>query len=255
MLSILPEGFSVLSFTLFFLVSLVLVFLVLILSYALMSLFLGIMKKEKVSKEVVKVHENAYEEALRILDEARVKAARLFGDAQIRSQKMLSEAEDISDEKRKELNRKLETLSFRQEEMFKQLGEGLVKSYKEALEKEKNESIRSLAETREMIKDEVLSDIDVFKDTMRQGTVEAQKQVDEKLQKSYEEVEREIEEYKKEKIAALNRKIFQILADVSEKVLGKSVDQVGHEKFVLDTLRDEVRKLGLEHGSENKTQN
>lgn len=207
------------------------------------------------NEEVVRVHEDAYEEALRILDEARVKSTRLFGDAQIRSQKMLSEAEDITDEKKKELNRKLETLSFRQEEMFKQLGEGLVKSYKEALEKEKTESIKSLVETREMIKDEVLSDIDAFKDTIRKGTMEAQKQVDERLQKSYEEVEREIAKYKEEKITALNEKIFQILADVSEKVLGKSVDQTGHEKFVLDTLKDEVRKLGLEHDPEIKSQN
>lgn len=244
-----------LSFIIFFLTTLVAVFLILFLFYNLISLFLRILRKERANREVMKVHENAYEDALKILDEARVKSTRLFGDAQIKSQKMLGEAENITDEKKKELNRKLEALSFRQEEVFKQLGEGLVKSYKEALEKEKNESIRSLAETREMIKDEVLSDIDDFKDTIRKGTVEAQKQVEEKLKKSYEDVEREIAKYKEEKITALNGKIFQILANVSEKVLGKSVDQTGHEKFVLDTLKDEIRKLGLEHGSEIKSQN
>jgi cell division septum initiation protein DivIVA len=253
--SILPEGFSILSFIVFFLVTLVVVFLVMVLFYNFVSLLFRILRKERVNREVVKMHENAYEEALRILDEARVKSARLFGDAQIKSQEMLSETEDITDEKKKELNRKLEVLSFKQEEMFKQLGESLVKSYKEALEKEKNESIKSLAETQEMIKDEVLSNIGDFKDTIRKGTIVAQEQMEEKLKKSYEEVEREIAKYKEEKIAALNAKIFQILADVSEKVFGKSVDQTGHEKFVLDTLKDEVRKLGLGHDSEINTQN
>jgi hypothetical protein len=250
---ILPQMLTIFSFAVFFVVTFLVVFSILLLYHVLITLFFKIVKKEIAEDEIGKVHENAYEDALKILDDARVKSIRLFDDAQNKSQKMLSEAENISDEKKKDLNKKLEILSNRQGEMFKQLSTEFVNSYKEALEKEKNESIRSLAETREMIKDEVLSDIDVFKDTIRKGTFEAQKQVDEKLKKSYEEVEREIAEYKAEKIAALNENIFKILADVSEKVFGKSVDQTSHEKFVLDTLKDEVRKLGLEHDSKTNT--
>jgi len=208
------------------------------------------MKREKINKEVEEVHEDAYEDALAILDDARSKSAKILGDSQLRAQKILSEASNLSEDSRKELVGKLENLNQKQEEVFKQLSSEFVKSYKVALEQEKTDNIRSLAETTEMIKDEVLSDIDEFKDNLRKSTIESQQKVEEKLNVSYSEVEKEVQQYKEEKINSLNNKIFHILADISEKVIGRSLDLTEQEKFVTEALKDEVRKLGLKNDSQ-----
>jgi ABC-type multidrug transport system fused ATPase/permease subunit len=248
----LPAGFSILGFVIFFLLTFALIFLILVLVYVFMSTIFERLRRRKLTDEVTEVHEDAYEDALKILDAARVKSVKLFGDSQLRAQKILGEAGSLSEASREDLVKKLEDLYSVQEETFKQLSAGFVKSYKEALEKEKTENIRTLAETTEMIKDEVLSDIDEFKDTIRKSTIVSQQQVEEKLTASYQEVEKEIQRYKEEKIAALNSKIFHILADLSEKVIGSSIDLVEHEKFILDTLKDEVRKLSLKNDPQNK---
>lgn len=250
--SMLPAGFSILSFVIFFLLSFALIFLILMLVYVFMTTVFDRLKRRRLDDEVKEVHENAYEDALKILDDARVKSVKLFGDSQLRAQKIISEAGELSETSREDLVKKLEDLSARQEETYQQLSSGFVKSYKEALEKEKNENIRTLAETTEMLKDEVLSGVDDFKDTIRKSTIVSQQQVEEKLEASYKAVEKEIQDYKEEKIAALNSKIFHILADISEKVIGSSIDLVDHEKFILDTLKDEVRKLSPKNDPQDK---
>jgi cell division septum initiation protein DivIVA len=248
----LPAGFSILNFVIFFLLTSAVIFIILVLFYVLISAVFDKLRKHKIANEAKEVHDNAYEDALKILDEARVKSVKLFGESQLKAQRILGDAGSLSESSREELVRRLEDLYSKQEETFRQLSSGFVKSYKEALEKEKTENIRTLAETTEMIKDEVLSDIGVFKDTIRKSTIEGQQQVEEKLAASYAEVEKEIQNYREEKIAALNSKIFHILADISEKVIGSSIDLVDHEKFILDTLKDEVRKLSLKNDSQNK---
>lgn len=248
--SILPTGFSILTFVIFFLLTFALIFLILVLFYVFVSAVFEKISRKKIEQEAKEVHDGAYEEALRILDEARLKSIKVLSDSQLKAQKLLSDTRYVSDEKKKELSKRVEDLYVKEEVSFKQLSNDLIKSYKEALEKEQTENIRTLAETTEMIKDEVLSDIGEFKETILKETVDSQRQIDEKLRKSYEEAEKEIESYREEKIAALNEKIFLILADITEQVIGKAVDQTDHEKMILDSLKDEVKKLGINHDSQ-----
>jgi hypothetical protein len=46
-----------------------------------------------------------------------------------------------------------------------------------------------------------------------------------------------LENYKREKIKEADEKIFQILADVSKKVLGKVIDVSTHEELVFRALK------------------
>jgi len=51
------------------------------------------------------------------------------------------------------------------------------------------------------------------------------------------EIEKMLENYKREKIKEVDEKIFQILADVSKKVLGKVIDVSTHEELVFRALK------------------
>jgi len=131
----------------------------------------------------------------------------------------------------------------------------IANSYRKALEKENNENIQTLAKTAEVIKNEVMSDIDKFKDSMRDRTYETQKKIEEKLQKSYEQVEEEIKQYKKDKINNIQENIFNIISEITEKVVGKSISLEDHENLIIDMLKDEIKKLGLSYDHEDKPKN
>ena len=51
------------------------------------------------------------------------------------------------------------------------------------------------------------------------------------------EIEKMLESYKREKIMEVDEKIFKIIADVSKKVLGRSIDVSTHEELVFRALK------------------
>ncbi|HOA18734.1 MAG TPA: hypothetical protein PKK54_02450 [bacterium] len=197
----------------------------------------------------------AYNSALRMLDEARIKSLRTIGEGQAKAQQIFSEIEDISEERKNDIRNRLEELYKKQEELVKQMNIEIANSYRKALEKENNENIQTLAKTAEVIKNEVMSDIDKFKDSMRDRTYETQKKIEEKLQKSYEQVEEEIKQYKKDKINNIQENIFNIISEITEKVVGKSISLEDHENLIIDMLKDEIKKLGLSYDHEDKPKN
>ena len=72
--SMLPAGFSILNFVIFFLLTSAAIFIILVLFYVLISAVFDKLRKHKIANEAKEVHDNAYEDALKILDEARVKS-------------------------------------------------------------------------------------------------------------------------------------------------------------------------------------
>ena len=232
-----------------FLFSLIAILVVLSVTYFYLSRIFGKKSGKLGNKSPDEMREEAYGDALRIMDDARVKSLRVLGESQIKAQKALGEIGSLSEVAKKDLNSRLERLYSRQEGVLKQYGEEFIDSYKKAANLEKIEGIRSLTEATEGIKKEVLADMDEFKEAIKKETVQVQSDVEEKLRKNYEEVEKEVSEYKEKKIYALNEKIFQLLSDIAEEVLGKSIDQTEQEKFILENLDKEIRKLGLKHDS------
>jgi len=241
---ILPIAQPFIVYTLYLLLLFALACLLVVLAYILVISIAERKRKKDLEKESKEIHDDAYQEAMRILDEARVKSINIMGEAQIRAQKVLSEVTNLSTEAKNGLTKRIEALYLKQENILEQMGGELAKFYKEIISKEKIE-----------IKKEAISNIEEFKDTMEKETIESQKEIEEKLKQSYEEVEKELADYKREKVSALNEKIFQVLADITEKIVGKSVDQTEHEKIILETLRDEIRKLGLGDEPSSNNQN
>lgn len=252
LLKLLPiNNTFLLQYSMLYLVAACLCFLLIIFVYILIS-DLNNRRERKVSnpssddlKRAEEIKEEAYHNALKILDQARVKSLRILSESQLKAQESLDDIEDLNNSTKESLIRKLTTLYDKQENVLKQMNVDLLDSYKKAIEKESGESIKTLAETSEILKQEVLSEVEVFKQNMKDSTYLTQKELEERLRKSYEEVEKEIKTYKEDKIKSLNSKIFDVLAEVSTAVIGKCVDMSTSEKFIMDTLKEEMLKEGL----------
>lgn len=87
-------------------------------------------------------------------------------------------------------------------------------------------------------------EINDFKKALETETINIEKTVGEKIATRYEEVRKEIEEYKAKQIAASDQKINKVLAGVLQKLLSKTINVDEHQKLVIKAL-EEAKQDGL----------
>ncbi len=226
----------------------------LIIAFSILTVFLLVLvllylvnqeRKRKNYEMIDSIKNEAYNEATQLLDNAKVKSLRILEESQLKAQRSLENASQLSKESRAALEDKIKSIHTRQSSLIEELGQSMIQTYKDALEKEKKENLDVIDQTSSVLKDQLSSEIDSFKDALKEETVGTQKQIESKLEAGYAEVRDEINRYKQEKIEELNKKIFDIIATVSNEVLGKTIDQETHEKFILELLKDELSKQGF----------
>ncbi|KKS30937.1 hypothetical protein A2380_00015 [candidate division WWE3 bacterium RIFOXYB1_FULL_43_24] len=220
--------------------SLTVLILVLMLLYIFQS-----KKQEKDRLLEDEIKDKAYSGAMKIMDAARLKSLKILEESQLKAHKSLDNASSLSKEAREDLDRKFAAIYDKQTSTLEGLGQELVKTYKDALDKERRENMQVIDETSEMLKRELTAEVVEITDTVRKGTIEKQKEVEKKLEDEYSRIEAEINAYKAQKTEEINSRIFDIIAKVSDRVLGRVIDQSTHEKFILDTLAEELMKQGF----------
>lgn len=202
-------------------------------------------KQQQMSPE--DLSNNAYQDALRILDRARADSLKILSRAQMKAQTVLKSTYSITQESRRELDENLIEIYKKQEKSLGDLTEELLQSYKHAVQQGKDENIRTLYEASEAMKKEALSGVDELKTAIKKETLGAQQALEEKIQTEYSKVEHEVDIYKQEKIKNLNKKIFDMLSEIYSRVIMQDLDQTTHEKMILDLLKEEIRKSGIDH--------
>ena len=216
--------------------------------FILVLVFLYILQRNKQEREVFlekEIKDKAYAEAMKIMDSARLKSLKILEESQLKAHQSLDSATSLSKEARDDLDRKFAAIYDKQTATLEGLGQELVETYKDALEKERQEKLQVIGETSDMLKRELTSEVMEITDTVRKGTIEKQKEIEKKLEDEYSRIEEEINAYKAQKTEDINARIFDIIAKVSDKVLGRVIDQSSHEKFILDTLKEELMKQGF----------
>ncbi|MCX6759692.1 MAG: hypothetical protein NT012_03985 [Candidatus Nealsonbacteria bacterium] len=56
--------------------------------------------------------------------------------------------------------------------------------------------------------------------------------------------EKNIEDYKKEKLKEIDQKIYQMIGEIAKKIIGRAIDLSTHEKLVIETLQ-KAKKEGI----------
>jgi hypothetical protein len=207
----------------------------------------GYLKKKKQLVTSEDLSDLAYQDALRILDRARADSLKILSRAQFKAQNVLKSTYSISQESRRELDENLIEIYKKQEKSLGELTEELLQSYKHAVQQGKEDNIRTLYEATEAMKKEAISGVNELKTAIKKETLGAQQMLEDKIQTEYSKIEGEVDIYKQEKIKNLNRKIFDMLSEIYSQVIMQDLDQNKHEKLILDLLKQEIRKSGIDH--------
>jgi len=189
----------------------------------------------------------SYSEALKILDRARADSLKILGRAQVKAQGILDSTYVISRENRKKLEDNLKNIYEKQEKSLDNISEELLEYYREAMEEGKKENIRTLYEVTEAMRKEAIQGVDELKDVVKKETMGAQEALEEKITTEYAKVDSEIKDYKLKKIESLNKKIFELLSNIHSEVIREDLDQIKHEKIILELLDREIKKSGLKN--------
>jgi hypothetical protein len=83
-----------------------------------------------------------------------------------------------------------------------------------------------------------------FKKALETETINIEKAVGQKIAARYDEVNREVEEYKAKQIAGANEKVNKVLQTILQKILSKTINPHEHQELVIKSL-EEARKHGL----------
>ncbi len=193
------------------------------------------------------IERGSYSEALKILDRARADSLKILGRAQVKAQGILDSTYIISRESRKKLEDNLKNIYEKQEKSLDNISEELLEYYREAMEEGKKENIRTLYEVTEAMRKEAIQGVDELKDVVKKETMGAQDALEEKITTEYAKVDSEIKDYKLKKIESLNKKIFELLSNIHSEVIREDLDQIKHEKIILELLDREIKKSGLKN--------
>lgn len=178
-----------------------------------------------------------YEE-LRHGKEANIDPETLLSQARLRSQQILEEAHTKSIQilARSEEIVKKDNGIIAQE--LQKLHENYAKTYKEAIDNTKNVAEKMIQNIPQDVKVSLISAIDGFRLSLAHEVNKAQQLASGAIREAYEKAAQEVNKYKEERMAQVDRSILLIVKEVTEKVLSKSVSLEEHEKLVQKSLEE-----------------
>ncbi len=154
---------------------------------------------------------------------ARQKAVRLVSQARDQAIQIISRARISADGNKVRLQQRLDEISASQLQEFQKLISNISKD----------------------IESDALKEISEFKQAMELETIQSQRVVAEKIQDEYHRVQAELDQAKKEKLAQLDIKIKEIIAEVVKQVAGKTISIEDHEQLVIKALEEAKKQHAI----------
>lgn len=209
-------------------------------------LYLKTLKKlDRLHKREVKLEEETHKKALLLIQNSRGKAYEIIQDANKKAFEILKNAASVTDKSKSVLEKELEEVYKKQVEDLGITSNELLDDYQKLLQDAKKDSLNMVKNISKSIEMSALSEVQDFKEVLRQETLASQKVVAEKIEQEYNQIEEDVKEYKAQKLKEVEDSIYSLLKRVSEETIGKSLNLEQHEELVLEALEKAKRELKL----------
>ncbi len=195
-------------------------------------------------EERKQIQDKAYKKALKILEDSQAQALSTIKASNVKAQEIIKNTHALTSETKDELHAKIEEETNRQIKEIEKSTHDMYMTYHAALQKE---SARNLGTLHKMLKDvesEVVNELNEFKNIVKEETINSEKTVQERINKDYEDLRAELDNYRDEKYQEIDKNINTILFNVSKSVLGVAIDLEIHQQLVLESL-EKAKKEAL----------
>lgn len=170
--------------------------------------------------------------------ESKIDPETLLSQARLRSQQILEEAHVKAAQM---ISRSQEFIKGSDSAVAKEIDKVhqiYAKTYTEAIEKSKNTAEKMIQNIPQDVKISLITAIDSFRIGLQQEVNKAQSLASLAIKEAYEKASEEVNKYKEDRMAQVDKAILAIVKDVTEKVLSKSVSLEEHEKLVQKSLQE-----------------
>lgn len=136
------------------------------------------------------------------------------------------------------LKKQLSSYSIQENEAAAKISQDYLREYQQALTVVKKNNIKIIQTILNTIKSDAQNSIQDFKDIIEKETLKSQKIVEEKIEREYEDLRKELDVYKQKRLSQIDNSIYEILEQVSKEVLGKALRLSEQETLILEALRN-----------------
>lgn len=179
-----------------------------------------------------------------VTEEAQFQAKMIIGHAVKKAQEILSETEYLKKDLTQDARKKVTQLAESYLSSFK-TGAGEVNdAYKKALleiQEKFLEDEKIISQEMEQIQKQELAS---FKDILKGDAVTAGSYLQKKVDAEFEKAQAEIENYKQEKLAQINKSVDELALKLARQVLGKSIPLEDHQTLIIEAL-ERAKKEGI----------
>lgn len=171
------------------------------------------------------IQSDAHKKASFILEEARNEAIKIVANANL-----------FEDSTKKQFDQELKRISEGQVKTLEKLSYDLLNVYQKELADLKENNIKMMNIILKDIENSTIADLKDFREILKKETFASQKIVETKIEETYKAAQKEIEDYRTERLKKVEGQIYEIIKSVSMLALGKTLSLQDHEQLIIDAL-------------------
>lgn len=176
------------------------------------------------------------ENPIKLLAQAHEKAQELINQANKQASDILASSKTYEDNSNQTLKNKLTELEKQQADVFTKASDDMKIAYQNMITQIQEQDINTLKSMTKDIQSDILADFKEFRDDLEKDTIKSEKVVKEKINDEYLTVQKDLDDYKKQKYQELDNDIYKILYRVSEMVLNQGISYDKHKELVIEAL-------------------
>lgn len=247
----LPEPLLPFVAIIFIFFSLAIVAISIVVFYNVFTRWLGIIQKEE-SHKADEVINDAYTQAFQIIENARKEAVETIEAANSKAQKSLLDTKKFTVTEANEWNSTLESSLQSFQDSLDVATKDMMNYYQDIISEHKSKNLVTLQKLTQHLESELLNETKQYESylqneatsfgqTMKERTINKEDEISEKLETTYQQVAHEIDAYKKRRLKEINLSIIDILQNVTEDMLGRSLNLEDHEELIYQSLQEAIK--------------
>ena len=199
---------------------------------ALVILYVRLLREHgRLRVEKARMAEVAQKESQEILANAQKSAEILINDAHVKAGEIIKRTEVLSSDSKNKMLAELEEVSRLN-----------IENFRNALSEAKAETVTVLSKVSKDLQSQALTEVASFRGNLQKEIVSSQEALSAAVSEGYKKIEEEIGKYKTARLKQVDDTIFEILREVTQKIIGHAISFEEHEELVKKSLEEAKRE-------------
>lgn len=190
-----------------------------------------IRQHNELKEEKAALTASAQKQAQEILEKAQKEAEDLINSAHQKAAEIIKNTEVLSTDSKNKMLSALEEVSRVNTENFRK-----------TLNDAKDDIATVLAKVSTDLSTSALTEVATFKGSLQKDLISSQQSLSAAVNAGYKKIEEEMSNYRKVRLSQVDETIFEILREVTQKIIGRAVSFEEHEELVKKSLEEAKRQ-------------